>query len=153
MAAASEVVAEDRQLLQHKPHLLVVIDELDDVGQRAAAIAAIVVEELDHAHIAVRVAGDVGEGRAENGIGVVADDLLLFRLLLGRLALVELARHLDQDLGVLGEIVADDIDDLLVLDSCTRKGQHARRHARQDRQGGDGHERGHDGGNERGQKA
>ena len=76
LGSGLRVVAEDRQLLQHKPHLVVVIDELDDVGQGAAAIAAIVIEELDHAHIAVRVASDVGEGRAENGIGVVADDLL-----------------------------------------------------------------------------
>ena len=119
MAAASEVVAEDRQLLQHEAHLVVVIDELDHVGQRAAAIAAIVVEELDHAHIAVGVAGDEGERRAEDGVGILADDLLLLRRLLGRLALVELGRHLDQDLGVLGEIVAHDVDDLLVLDRAS----------------------------------
>ena len=39
------------------------------------------------------------------------DGLFLLLRLLGRLALVELGRHLDQDLGILGEIVAHDLLD------------------------------------------
>ena len=109
------ILAEDRQLLQHQPDLAVVVDELDHVGQRAAAIAAIVVEELDHAHIAVGIAGDMGNRRAEDRVGILGDGLLLLRRLLFGLALVELGGHLDEDLGVLGEVVAQDLLDAGLL--------------------------------------
>jgi hypothetical protein len=92
------------------------VDELDHVGQGAAAEAAIVVEELDHAHIAVRIACRVGERRAEDRLCVIADDLLLLFGLIRRLTLIKLGRHLDQDLGILDEVVADDVGDSLLIE-------------------------------------
>src|SRR4029077_2951508 len=89
----------------------VVVDELEHVGQRPLAVAAIVVEELNDAHIAAGIAGNVGDRRAEELVGIVGDGLLLLRRLLGGLALVELGGHLDEDLGVLGEVVAQDAFD------------------------------------------
>ena len=79
--------------------------------------------------------------------------LLLLLGLLGRLALVELGRHLDQDLGVLGEIVVDDVDDLLLLERLAGGIDHAWGRAPQHGKRGAGDERGHDGGHERGHKA
>ncbi len=76
-----------------------------------------------------------------------------FADLLGLLALVELGGHLDQDFGVLGEIVVDDIDDRLLVERRRGSIDHARRHAPDDEEGGRGHERGNDGGHERGGEA
>ena len=73
-----------------------------------AAIGAIVVEELDHAHVAIWISRHVGNRRPEDRIGIFGDGLFLLGFLLGGLALVELIRHLDQDFGVLGEVVAHD---------------------------------------------
>ena len=47
-------VAEDRELLHHDAQVLVVGDELLHVGLRAPAIGAVVVEELDQGHVALR---------------------------------------------------------------------------------------------------
>src|SRR5262249_34619906 len=102
---------EDRQLLEHQPDLSVVLSELDHVWKRAAAITAVIVEELDDAHIAAGIAGNVGHRRAEDRLGIVGDRFLLLLGLLSCLALVELGGHLDEDLGVLGQVVAQDAFD------------------------------------------
>src|SRR6476660_9648907 len=105
------ILTENRQFLQHQADLAIAVDELDHVGQRAAAISAVIVEELDHAHIPAGIAGNVGYRRAEDRVGIVGDRLFLLRRLLFGLALVELGGHLDEDLGVLGEVVAQDAFD------------------------------------------
>ena len=80
-------------------------------------------------------------------------DLLLLLGLLGRLALVELGRHLDQDLGVLGQIIVDDVDDLFLLERLAGSVDQAGGRAPQNGKGGAGDDRGHHGGHERGHKA
>ena len=55
--------------------LPVAFDELDQVRQRAAAIAAIVIEELHDSDVAVGVTGGMGNRRAEEGVRILADNL------------------------------------------------------------------------------
>src|SRR5262249_25389229 len=97
--------------LEHQTDLAVVLDELHHVGHRLAALAAIVIEELDQADIATGIADHVGHWRPEDGVGVLRDRLLLLRFLLRRLAFVALVGRLAQTLGVLGEVFAPGLPD------------------------------------------
>ncbi len=50
---------------------------LGEVRRALAAIGAVIVEEGDHAHIALRIAGNEARRRAKDLLGVSGDPLLL----------------------------------------------------------------------------
>jgi hypothetical protein len=78
-----------------------------------AAIGAVIVKKLYHAHVAIRVASHIGNRRPEDRIGILRDCFLLLYRLHGGLPPIELIRHLDQDFGFVDEVVANDPLDAL----------------------------------------
>ena len=107
-AASTEPFAEHRKFLEDEFEIGVGLEQLDHVGQRALAVAAIVVEELDHGDLALRVAEHDLVRRGEQRRFIVADRgamLLGFGVLL---ALVQLRHDVLHHLGVRHQIVLDD---------------------------------------------
>ena len=102
------IIAEDRQFFEHQPNLSVFVNKFEHVGKRVAAIGAVIVKKLCHAHVAIGVASHMGNRRPEDRIGILRDCFLLLHRLLGGLPLIELIRHLDQDFGFVDEVVAND---------------------------------------------
>ena len=109
------MLAEDRVFLHDDANVRVLLGELLDLIKSALAPAAVVIEELDDGDVALLVAEDEINIRAEQ-LGLVLDDQFLVFAGLGfRLLALELAAHLDQDLGVLDQVVANDALDFETL--------------------------------------
>jgi len=113
--AASDSRSEDRELLENEADILVLRQDFFHVRQGPFAVAAIVVEELDDGHIAVRIAkGYVVFGRKQRVLvlldcggslleaGVV---LLLFKGIL----------HVQHDFRIGEEVFLDELAELLLL--------------------------------------
>src|SRR5690606_13663427 len=49
------ILAEDRKLFQYKPDIGIFVDDLFHIGQRALAVATIVVEEFNDGHITIGI--------------------------------------------------------------------------------------------------
>src|SRR5215467_14283419 len=108
-------LAQHRELLEHEFELAVVLHEIEHVAHRPFAVAAIVIEELDHGDVALGIAQRHLAWRGEKRGAVLLDaGAMLFRL--GHLlALVELVHHVLQQLGMAQQIVLDDALDLAAL--------------------------------------
>src|SRR5262245_40636281 len=103
------------KLLEYELELAVVLDELEHVAHGALAVAAIVIEELDHGDVALGIAQRHLPRRGEDGGAVVGDGgTMLFRLRL-RLPLLELVHDLLQELRMAHQVVLDDALDLAAL--------------------------------------
>ena len=50
--------AEDRELLVDDPHIGIGLDQGAELGRSPLAVAAVVIEELDHSDVAIRIAAD-----------------------------------------------------------------------------------------------
>ena len=85
------------------------------IGERAFAVAAIVVEELDQGDVAGRVAGREVVRAVEQRVARLAERRGLGRLLGLLLAALELGHRLLENLRVLQEIIAHDVADRLAL--------------------------------------
>src|SRR5262245_43413161 len=68
---------EHGKFLQHEPDFAVGCDELIEVRRSIAAIWAVIVEEGDDAHVAVRIARHKALRRAEYVVGIGGDCFLL----------------------------------------------------------------------------
>ena len=98
--------------------------------------AAIVVEELDHRDIALRIAEHDLVGRAEQS-GLVLDDRRAMLLGVGALlALLELRHDILHHLRVGEQIVLDDLSDLLALVGRERLGDRRSGARKRERHGG-----------------
>ena len=82
-------------------------DQLGHLGMRAAAEAALVVEELDDGDAAFGVAADVGEAVVEDRLRMGRDQRAVVLLARGLLPRLEQLDHLGQDLGVREQVGAD----------------------------------------------
>src|SRR5262249_2337236 len=108
-------LAEHREFLEHEFEAPVALDEIEHVAHRAFAVAAIVVEELDHRDVALRIAQGYLPRRAEKLSTVLGDaGAMLFRFRRG-LPLLELAHYVLQQLGVAQQVILDDALDLAAL--------------------------------------
>ncbi len=111
----NRVVAEDREFGKHHANGFVGLDQLLDFAETAAAVAAVVVEELDDRDIAVRISGHRRVRRAIDVLGVLSDERLrLCCVLLGDFAFKR-ALHLEHDLGIFQQVVFDDALDRELL--------------------------------------
>ena len=117
--------AEHRKFLEDEFEIGVGLEQLDHVGQRALAVAAIVVEELDHGDLALRVAEHDLVGRGKQRRFVVAHRGAMLLGLGVLLALLQLRHDVLDHLGVRHQVVLDDALDLLVLVGGERLGLRA----------------------------
>jgi hypothetical protein len=92
----------------------------------ALAVAAIVIEELDDRHIALRIAERNVIGRGEDSLLVVGDRALRLGLLLRFLLLLQGFLHFDQDFRVLDEILLNEVADFLLLRIVEGEGRERR---------------------------
>ena len=107
--------AQNRKFLEHEFQIGIGLQQLEHVGQRALAVAAIVIEELDHRDVAVRIAEHDLVRRTEKR-RVVLDDGGAMLLGFGRLlALFQLGHHVLHHFGVREQIVLDDAFDFVPL--------------------------------------
>src|SRR3984893_3150002 len=108
-------LAQHRKLLEHEFELAVVLHEIEHVAHRPFAVAAIVIEELDHGDVTLGIAQRHLAWRGEKRGAVLLDaGAMLFRL--GHLLpLVELVHHVLQQLGMAQQVVLDDALDLAAL--------------------------------------
>src|SRR6266404_1416405 len=108
-------LAQHRKLLEHEFELAVVLHEIEHVAHRPFAVAAIVIEELDHGDVALGIAQRHLAWRGEKRGAVLLDaGAMLFRL--GHLLpLVELVHHVLQQRGMAQQIVLGDALDLAAL--------------------------------------
>ncbi len=102
-------VAEHREFLEHDLEVGVVGDQLLHVGLGAAAVAAVVVEELDQRDVALRVADHHLARRGEEELAVVADRGDLRGLLRGVLLALQFVDRVADDLGIGDQVVADEL--------------------------------------------
>ncbi len=101
-------LAEHREFLEHEFEIRIGAQEAHHVGQRALAEAAIVVEELDHRDIALRIAEHDLVRRIEHG-GVVVLDRRARLVGVGLLLpLVERVHRFLNHFGMRDEVVLDD---------------------------------------------
>ena len=107
--------AENRHFLVDKPQLAILIEQLLKRGLYLLAIRTAVIEELDNSHIALRISAYRGrrvikyltptifQHHCRLGVGIAAG------LVLGR------PQRLDQDVGILHQVVVNDRLDCLAL--------------------------------------
>ena len=126
--------AEHRKFLEHELQIAVVLDQVEHVRHCALAVAAIVVEELDHRDVALRVAEHDLMRRAKQR-GFVLDDCAAMLLGFGRLlTLFQLGHDVLHHLRVGEQIVLDDLADFLALvgrkgfGDCRRRPDERQRH-------------------------
>ena len=91
------------------------LHQLEHVGHRAFAVAAIVVEEFDEGDVAVLVAEHDAARRVENRLCVRGDARFMFLGLGGGLALAQFGHGLFQHLGMREQIILDDGLDIAAL--------------------------------------
>ncbi len=111
-------LAQDGELLVDVANVLVFGEQLLDEGVGALAVAAVVVEELDHGQAALGVAA-LGILVGEELLGVGLDQRLVILGLLALLLGAQGIGHLDQDFRILDQIVAHDLLDI-ALGQLTR---------------------------------
>jgi hypothetical protein len=108
-------LAQHREFLEHEFEFSVVLQEIEHVAHGAFAVAAIVIEELDHGDVALRIAQRHLARRGEKLGAVLLDaGAMLFRVR-DRLPLLELVHDVLQQLGMAQQIVLDDALDLGAL--------------------------------------
>src|SRR6266852_2258019 len=131
-------LAEHGKFLEHEFELAVVLEQVEHVGHGALAVAAIVVEEFHQRDVALRIAERHLARRGKNGGAVILDGGAVLVGLRQRLALLELAHHLLQELGMAQQIFLDDALDLaaLLAGEGLRGGGSRRRQDQRDREQG-----------------
>ena len=108
--------AENREFLEHETQIRIRLGQGEHVFLRALAVAAIVIIELDDGGLAVGVADIAVVGGIEDLLPGVLDDLEMGDSLLLCLLGLERLLHVEQNLGVVDEIIADDQLDLGAVD-------------------------------------
>ena len=108
-------LAQDREFLQHDLQFRIGLHQIEHVGHRAFAVAAIVVEEFDEGDVAVLVAEHDAARRIEDRLRVAGDAGFMFLGLGGGLALAEFGHRLFQHLGMREQVIPDDRLDLAAL--------------------------------------
>src|SRR6516162_9041605 len=108
-------IAQHRELLEHEFELAVALQEIEHVAHRPFAVAAIVIEELDHGDVALGIAQRYLAWRAQKSGAVLSDAGAMLFGFGHLLALVELVHHVLQQLGMAQQIVLDDALDLAAL--------------------------------------
>ena len=106
----------DGEFLEYEAQVGVGLGEGEHVFLRTLAVAAIVIIELDDGGLAVGVADIAIVGRIEDLLLGVLDDLQMGDALLFGLLGLECLLHVQQHLGIVDEIVADDQLDLGAVD-------------------------------------
>ena len=95
--------------------LRIVLHQVGHVGHGAFAEAAIVIEELDHRDVALRIAERDLARRGEDNLRVLLDTLAMLLGIGQVLALLQLGHDLLQQLRMVHQVVADDGFDLAAL--------------------------------------
>src|SRR6266700_2907722 len=111
--------------------LRILLHQVDHVGQRPFAIAAVVIEELDQRHVALAISDRDLARRVEQRLTVLLDAVPVLDCIGVALALFELAEDFLKHLGMGDEIVLDDAFDLAALGIGERLGARRRRGDRQ----------------------
>ena len=106
---------EHGEVLEHDLQVRIVLDKLGDVGHRAFAVVAVVVEELDERRGRVRIADRRLIFRAEQRPGLARDDLLALGLRGRLVVLVERLDRVRENVRVVDQVVADERAELLLL--------------------------------------
>ncbi len=99
--------AEDREFLDDAADVAVAFDQPCGFGMRLSAVAAAVVDELDEGHAAFGVSADEAVAVGEDGAGVGLHKFGIAGRLLGLLARFQKVRHLDEEVWIGEEVVAD----------------------------------------------
>jgi len=115
MSGLDRSLAQDRKLLEYEFKVGIRLQEFEHVGHGVPAITAIVVEELNHRDIALRVSEHDLMWRAENCRAVVIDRESMFFGFSRLLTLVQLSHHVLHHLGMADQVILDDALDLLAL--------------------------------------
>ena len=115
MGGLNRAFAENRKFLEHEPEIGLRLQEIEHVGHRPLAEAAIVVEELDHRDLALRIAEHHLVARIEQSGVIVFDrcaSLLGVRLFL---LLFHRGHDVLHHLRMTDEVILDDPLDLVPL--------------------------------------
>ena len=103
---------EHREILEDELEVGVVLHQLGDVGQRALAVMAVVVEELDERRSALGVADHRLERRAEQRARLVATAFLRASSATSFVVLVERFDRRAQHVGIVDEVILDEVAEL-----------------------------------------
>ena len=114
-AAVTDCRSEDRHFLVDKAQLVVFLQQSLQRRQHLLAIWAAVVEELDNRHIAPRIAPYRGCRVVENLAPPVAQNFCRFGVGLAVQLIFGPAQRLDQNVGIMEQIVVDDPLDCFAL--------------------------------------
>ena len=120
-------LAEHREFLEYEFEIVVALDQIKHVGERALAEAAIVIEELDHRDVALRVAEHHLVRRTKQRRLVLGDRGAVLLGLRGLLALLQFRHDVLHHLRVRKQVILDDVTDFLALIGGKRFRQRWRR--------------------------
>ena len=123
--------SQHRKFLEHDAKLRILLHQVEHVGQRPFAIAAVVIEELDQRHVALAISDRDLARRVEQRLTVLLDAVPVLGCIGVALALFELVEDFLKHLGMGDEIVLDDAFNLAALGIGERLGARRRRGDRQ----------------------
>src|SRR6266404_5148365 len=116
------LLAENRKFLVDETQLAILIEQLLYGGVHLLAIRAAVIEELDDSDIALRVAAHRCRRVVEDLVATIAKHLRRLDVGLAVRLGFRLAQRVDQHIGVLHQVIVNDLLDCLALFGCNLRG-------------------------------